>query len=248
MIAVWLLVACTGDSTTDSGDSGTAEPGPVYPTGERILLYTGHSGEEGQNSGAGAFDDAGEWIKDTYGWNVSDRSDLADPLQYRVMILVDSGVDGDSVFGESSVDLIREALDGGVRVVSVVSPDNCAANTLNPLFEDLGLMARYSGEGASTARVTVVPPNRSHQLTQDVTEARFLESCWVESNGATVLFADDRDVVMTVEESSNGEVVVVGDYSWFDDRGYLDDSDNQVVLGDLVEIDPDLGPLVDTGG
>jgi len=243
MIGLALLIACTGDGTDDTSDSSTEPTGPIYPDGERILLYTGHSGEDGNNSGAGKFDNASDWIKATYGWNVSDRSDLADPLQYRVMILVDSGVKGESVYGESSVDLIVEALDAGIRVVSVVSPDNCAGTTLNGLFESLGALARYSGDGASTARVTVVGPSRAHQLTADVEEARFLESCWVESNGATVLFSDDRDVVMSVEPIGNGELVVVGDFSWFDDRDYLDDSDNQTLLGNLVEIDPDLGPL-----
>jgi hypothetical protein len=247
MIGWALFVACTGGSTEDTADSTPVTTGPVYPDGERVLLYTGHSGEDGNNNGSGKFDNASDWIKSTYGWNVSDRTDLADPLQYRVMILVDSGVKGESVFGESSVDLVVEALDAGVRVVSVVSPDNCGTTTLNGLFESLGAVARYTGTGASTAKVAVVEPARSHQLTEDVAEARFLEACWVESNGATVVFSDDRDVVMTVEPVGHGELVVIGDFSWFDDRGYLDDSDNLALLGNLVEIDPGLGPLVDSG-
>jgi|GEM_PF-6445210 len=249
MIALALLIACTDDATDDTADSTTdTVPEPIYPSGERILLYTGHNGEDGNNSGAGKFDDASEWIKDTYGWNVSDRTELADPLQYRVMVLVDSGLKGDSVYGSESVFELETALAAGVRVVTVVSPENCAGTTFNQLFEDLGVDARYTGTGANTAKVTLAVPSRAHQITNGIDEIRFLESCWVESNGATVLFADDRDVVVTAEQVGDaGELVVMGDFSWFDDRGYLDDSDNRAMLGNLVEVDPDLGPLADSG-
>jgi hypothetical protein len=65
-----------------------------------------------------------------------------------------------------------------------------------------------------------------------------------------VLFSDDRDAIVTLEQVGNGgEVILMGAYSWFDDRGYLDDADHRVLLGNMVEIDPDLGPLPgDSGG
>ncbi len=241
---VWML-ACTGGGTVSTGDdSGTTEPEPIYPNGDRILVYTGHDGEDGKNSGAGAVDDASEWIKATYGWNVSPRTDLAEPTQYRVMFLMDSGVKGESVYGTSSVDLIKEALAAGVRVVSMVSPDNCEAATLNQLFEDVGIASRYNGGKANTAMVSITPPFRAHQLTAEVTEARFLEACFVDPNGSTVVFADEGDAIVTAEQvGDGGDFVVMGSYSWLDDRGYLEQSDNQVLLGNMVEVDPSVGPL-----
>ncbi len=200
MIAWMAVLACSGTGD-DSGGQVDSDPGTdiVYPTGDRVLLYTGHNGEGGSNSGVGEFDGSAQWVKDTYGWNVSSRTDLADPTQYRVMILVDSGVDGSSTYGDETVSTIQEGLAAGVRLVTVVSPENCAGTTFNALFEDLGIATRYTGTGSTPAKVSAASPARTVQLTSEVSEARFLEPCFLEANGATVLFADDRDVLVTVE-------------------------------------------------
>ena len=244
MIGWVLVLACTGGGD-DSGQTVDSDPGTetVYPTGDRVLLYTGHNGADGSSSGVGEFDESAQWVKDTYGWNVSSRSDLSDPTQYRVMVLVDSGVDGTRSFGEDIVADILVGLEAGVRLVTVVSPENCAGESLNPLLEDLGVSARYSGSGSVPAKVSAVGPSRLTQLSADVTEARFIEPCFVESNGATVVFADDRDVLVTQEQvGDGGDVIVMGDYTWFDDSGHAEDADNRVLMGNLVEVDPSLGP------
>ena len=249
-LASWGCGAATGDTSGGNGgsqgDTGTfgqdtSPPEITYPRGDRILIHTGHGGEEGNDNGWGQFEGIDEFWKETYGWNTDWRDSLGDDLSsYRMVAFASPGAVEESPFSDDELELLRSAMDDGTRMLVMVEVGHCATETVNQLLEGLGVSMRFQGDAAQEYQVMEATGIATHQLTQGVETLAFSDPCYVEpGDGQAVVQFETSAMVATERPGNGGDVVAVGDFEFLDDSG-SHYGDYLVLAQRLAEVDPDL--------
>ncbi len=235
-----LLLACTGSADNEDSTPVDTQPDSItYPTQDRVLFYHGHGGEPGDSVGNGGSDLAEAFISSEYGWQAERRDNLGEPEKFRAIVLMDPGVKQPFAFQDDDVGKLQAAMRGGTRIAILVSAQNCAGETINPLLEKLGVGVRLNGESAPGTVISESMPGT--QMTGGVSTVYLNVPCKVVPDGGETLLIDDRDAYAVAERPGwGGDVVVVGDYGWADDTDQLDLGSNSAFLGRLVEVDPAL--------
>ncbi len=240
------LAGCNGrptDTVDTSPPEDTAPEGPVYPAGDRVLVYTGNGGVTGAgSSGFGSFEDIDAHWKDKYGWNTDVRESLGDDLSsYRLVVLAAPGIYGGSNFTQEQVDLLEGARRQGSRVVILNDVGNCDSNVIDNLLEAWGLRPRFTGVGVD--EFTMLPATfiAADQMTEGVSELRFSDPCYVAANGAPYVVHHEGDYLVVKDQPLEwgGEVVLIGDLEFLDDTGNLELGDNKLFAERLAEVEPD---------
>ena len=246
-----LLLACSknGDSAAgdDTGPADDSGEGIVYPDGDRILMYYGHGGFTTDIAGTGEFESIGKVWKKTYGWNTDSYPDWPENIEsYRLIALIAPGWSSIVPFDDPSAALLQGALDRGTRVVVVVEREGCkrSAESVNPLLETLGVSGRMTGlAGAPFSIEETNAVSSGHQMTQNVSELRMIDPCWVDQGSSTILAADDENNFISVTErpGNGGDVVFLGDITIMDDTEAGGDhgfekADNRTFLDNMVRI------------
>ena len=228
----------------ETGDSGSAEPETVYSDGDRILLYYGNGGDSGRSDGVGKVEDIDAHWKSTYGWNTDWRDNLeGDLTAFRMIGIMGAGYEEAIPFASETVALLQAALDRGTRLLIVTETENCAATTINPLLEALGAPMRFNGDGEQIYKVILPEYIATHQTTEGVESLWLSDPCYLDLNGAETVAEHEGDVLVAAYRPNNaGDIIVVGDYEFFDDSGNLDREDNKVFANRLVELSADYEP------
>ena len=244
------LLACSDGPGSDKGgasDSGISHTGVppedlVYPSGDRVLLYYGHGGSEASGTGKAAFEDVDAHLLATTGWSTDYRSYIPDDLStYRMIGLVGVGTNGGSAFSGEEVLQLVGALDRGTRLVLFYDREACESDVASTLLADLGVGLRTTGEAADFNSIIQTDSfNSAHQIATDVQEVRFKEPCWVDYQSGNVIAQDDqRQAIIAAERPGRGgEVVLAGDFQFFDDSGYLEFGDNAKLIENLAFVTP----------
>ena len=244
------LLACTDgegtdkDPSTDSAGSHTGdEPIEItYPTGDRVLLYYGHGGSTEQGNGKGGFENVDAHLIAIHGWSTDHRDYLPDDLStYRMIGLIGLGTNGGSSVAAEDVLQLVDALDRGTRLVFFADRDDCVTEVVSSLLADLGVSLSYTDDAADFNSIIQTDSfNNGHQIATGVNDVRFKEPCWVDPlAGETVAQDDERNAIITAERpGSGGEVVVAGDFQFFDDSGYLEYGDNARLIENMAFVAP----------
>jgi hypothetical protein len=243
MILPLVALACEKPDPIDtSPPEDTAPEGPVYPTGDRILLYTGNGGLEGASSdGFGQYDDIDEHWKAKYGWNTDVRSTLDEDLSaYRMIGLMAPGIHGGSNFDLDQIDLLEGARRKGTRIVVFNEVTNCDTNIIANLLDNWGIRPRFTGEGADEFQMLDSDFIATDQMTDGVTGLRFSDPCFIADNGSPYLVHNQGDHIVVKDQPLGwgGEVVLIGDLEFLDDTGNYGLADNQLFADRLVEVEP----------
>lgn len=248
------LSACGGDKSdtakigttaVDTG-SGSEEITAVYPTESmnRMLLYYGSGGFSPSGS-TGVFDDVDTYVKDTHGWNTDHRTDWTSDLStYRVIGLVALGHDGGDNLDDSQLEDLRTALAAGSRVVFFGHRESCDSAVMADAISALGVSMSFTGTSAdANMRIDATELAAGQQLTEGVEKVIFKEPCWVNSGGGNAVVTHIGNVVAGVARpATGGDVLLVGDFQFMDDSGYLLDeaASNAQFVSNLVKVDPSL--------
>ncbi len=237
-------LACEKPEPIDtSPPEDTAPEGPVYPTGDRIMLYTGNGGLEGASSdGFGQYDDIDEIWKDSFGWNTDVRSSLGDDLtDYRMIGLMAPGIYGGSNFDMEQIDLLEGARRKGTRIVVFNEVDNCDSNIISNLLDNWGIRPRFTGEGTDEFQMLDTDFIANDQMTEGVGELRFSDPCFINANDAPYLVHNEGNHIVVKDQPLGwgGEVVLIGDLEFLDDTQNYDLGDNLQFAKNLVVVDPD---------
>ena len=241
-----LLLGCPadpdgpGDDTGDTGDDTTDTPPPVYPSGERILLYHGHGAPDEDESGWARFEIVDQHWKDAYGWNTDYRSYLPDEFEdYRAVFFIGPGYTTEASFDPADLERLRTALNAGTRMIVATEKDGCAAGTANELLEGLGSSLRYTGSGQGAYQIAEIELISPHQITTGVDALRLRDACAVDpGEGVYLTRYDDEHQLAVDRPGAGGEVVIIGDFEFMDDSGPRDWASNALLADRLVEIDP----------
>ncbi len=245
-----VLTACPADPGDDSdatspGETGdetdtTEEPAPVYPDGDRILLYHGHGGPEEEDSGWGRFDLVDTHWKDVYGWNTDYRSYFPSDMEdYRAVFFIAPGYTGEETFSGKDLTLLRAALEQGTRMIVLEEKDGCALQSPNALLEGLGATMRFSGSGLGEYQTATIEDLTEHQITSGVASIKFRDACHIDAADGLPLARHNDEYLVAVERvGAGGEVVLIGDFEFLDDSGPREWAMNGLLADRLVEIDP----------
>jgi hypothetical protein len=227
------------DSDAETGDSTDQAP-PVYPDGERILLYHGHGGPDEDESGWARFDRVDTHWKDRFGWNSDYRDYLPDDLSdYRAIFFLGPGYTGAASFDPADLERLRAANQAGARMIVLTEKDGCATPTADELLDGLGSTMRYSGGGLGDYQVAEIELISPHQITEGIERLRFRDACYLNVGDGTYLARFNDEHMIGVERiGDGGEVVLIGDFEFLDDSGPREWDDNAVLADRLVEIDP----------
>ena len=231
-----------GDDSDTTDDSETHEPPPLYPDGDRILLYYGHGGAQEDESGWGTFAWVDEHWKDVYGWNSDYRDYIPDDLSaYRAIFFLSPGISGEETFTPTQLELLRGALAAGTRLILTAERDGCAATSPNQLLEGLETSLRLTGSGLQQYQIAETDLISPDQITAGVASLRFRDACYVDPGEGRGLVRYNEDMLLAVERvGAGGEVVVVGDFEFMDDSGPREWADNALLADRLIEVDPAL--------
>jgi hypothetical protein len=243
------LLGCPADPVDripdpeDSGDTagdGDDGPPPVYPDGDRILLYYGHGGPSPDESGLAQFDLVDHHWKDSFGWNSDYRSYLPDALDdYRAVFFIGPGSSAEVSFDPAELERLRAALAAGTRMIIVTDKEGCAAYAPNELLEGLGSSLRVNDEGLGDYQIAEIDQIAEHQATAGVEALRFRDPCGIDMGDARYLARYDDLIMVGIDRpGSGGEVILVGDYEFMDDSGPREWADNGLFADRLVQIDP----------
>ncbi len=232
------------ETTTGSGtDTATiTTPETVLPTGDRILLSYSHGGCPPYSSGRAEFEGADKRWKAAFGWNTDHRDYLPDDLSdYRFIGFVAPGCASGKSFTDEEIAALAGALEIGTRVAIFADRDSCSSDPAAALLSGLGVSLGFTGDGADDNQlIDAADGNSQHQISAGLSDSvRFKEPCWVQSNKGEAVLADDDNLLIAAERPGyGGEVVVVGDYQFMDDSGFLDSGANGELADNLVRVEP----------
>jgi hypothetical protein len=242
------MLACTdgsgpdkdGSSHSGSVDSDLPPLEITYPTGDRVLLYYGHGGSIEQGTGKGGFEDVDARLLEVHGWSTDHRDYLPEDLStYRMIGLIGVGTNGSTSFAPVEIIHLQESLDRGTRLVLMADREACQTEVATSLLTGLGVDLSYTGEAADYNRIIEVTSfSAQHQISTDVQNMRFKEPCWVSRDTGEVIAQDDDRNALIVSErpGAGGEVVVVANFQFFDDSGYLEYGDNARLIENLARV------------
>jgi len=225
------------DSDTDT-DTDTDTVAPVAPTGDRALLYYGHGGFGPDATGKGAFEGIDARWKDLFGWNTDHRDSWSSDLEAFRLIGIVASTDA---FDASQVADLRAASARGTRIVYFADRASCGDPDVTQLLADLGGSMSLTGDSADQNQILQTDAySTAHPITASLTRTlRFKEACFVDSAGGSAIIRDDNTgVLMGVQRlDTGGDLVVVGDFQFMDDGGYLDHEDNGLLADGLVLVE-----------
>ena len=247
-----LLLSCSGDpqqlkpddsgvDTSETGETDDSdEPPPVYPGGDRVLLYYGHGGATEDEDGFGSFEAVDAVWKNRYEWNADHRVYIPDSLSaYRAIFFIAPGFTGEQSFSAAELEQLDQALAAGTRMILLNERDGCALSTPNELLAGLGSSMSYTGSGLQQYQVAEIGLIAEHQVTTGVNALRFRDACYVDIGDGSYLARHNEDYVIGRDRpGAGGEIIVIGDFEFMDDSGPRDWDDNAVLADRLVEIDP----------
>lgn len=239
-----------GGGDTAPVDSGGADGGgavePVYPTGDRILLWWGASGFEPASAGKGHFSGFDAHVKAETGWNTDHRDTWTEDLSpYRLIGLVAPGHTGGAGPAAAELEALRGASAAGARLLLMADEESCDNAAFNGVLEALGSSIRLTGE-ASDANLVVAPGAddlaTGHQTMAGVSALRFKSPCWLRGGSVLALASAGQTVAAVERLDTGGDVVVLGDLQALDDSGQLDAEgfDNPTFAVNLAKVDPAL--------
>ncbi len=246
MLLSVFAIACEKPEPVDTAPviEDTAPEGPVYPDGDRIMLYTGNGGLAGAgSSGLGQYDDIDAHWKEKYGWNTDVRSSLdSDLTQYRMIGLMAPGIYSGSNFTVEEIDLLEAARRKGTRIVIFNEVGNCGSNIIANLLDNWGVRPRFTGEGTDEYQMLDTDFIGTDQMTEGVSALRFSDPCFIAANDAPYVVHNEGNHIVVKDQPLGwgGEVVLIGDIEFLDDTGNYGLADNQVFADRLVEVDPAL--------
>ena len=243
------IIGCNDGSTSnrtpgyDSGTNGDSSSPPItYPSGDRVLLYYGHGGSQAAGTGIASFDSVDAHLLATTGWSTDHRDYIPDDLtQYRMIGLIGPGTMSDEYFNAQAVLHFVDAMNNGTRLVVFLDREACATEVSNRLLADLQSELRVTGEAADINSIIQTDQfNGTHQIATDIHQVRFKAPCWLDPQVGTIIAQDDqRQTIMAAERLQNGgELVLSGDFQFFDDSGYLDFGDNGRLIENLTTVIP----------
>lgn len=228
-----------GDDGDDGGDDTGGDGEIVYPSGDRILLYYGHGGWEPDSFSKGVFENVDTRWKDAFGWNTDHRNTWSADLDAFRMIGLMAPTDP---FSAAEVADLQVALDRGSRVVLFGDRASCGSADIAQLLADLGVGMGFTGESADQNQIIQASDySSSHPVTAPLSDSiRFKEPCHVDpSGGAAIVRDSNRNVMIAAQRPGNGgDVMVIGDFQFMDDGGYLDHEDNGLLADGLVLVAP----------
>lgn len=250
MRTLWMMTALAmgcGDKedsgATDSG--GDALGGGVrYPSGQEVMIFTGHGGADGDGGAPGAMDVVAEHWESTYGYTVRYKEELpSEIIKYRAIIMMAPGYFGGAApFGKGEVLQLKEMLAQGSRVILLMESGTCGDAQVNQLLADLGTTITLNGSGADATRLLTVDKfNYDSQVNRDLTELTVHGPCYVDpgSDGKSLFADEDGNVIGAYQyPDAGGDVVVIGDFRFVDDTGYRGEADNATLADNLVTIVP----------
>ena len=235
------LVAC-GDKEEDSGDGSGLPSGPVYPSGQSILLFNGNGGADGDGGGEGGVEGiSARWSSQGYTVRVKDTlpSDLT---EYRAVIMVAPGYFGGAAnFSEEEIAELDRVIGLGTRLVILTENGACGEVAINNLLTALGVSIRVLNDSEQENRVLDINKfGYESQVTEGLTALVLHDPCYVDSASGKRLFADnDGHILGAAEQVGNGgDVVLIGDIRFLDDGGYIDEADNGKLADNIVTIEP----------
>ncbi len=249
-IMLLLSIGCASSPNGDqngSPDSGTPHTGdgelPItYPSGDRVLLYYGHQGSEEASTGKAGFEEVDIHLQATLGLSLDHRNYIPDDLSpYRMIGLIGVGTQGDAVFAPSEVLSLVAAMEDGTRIVVFADREHCRTETVSNLLEELGVSLTLTDEAADLNSIIQTDSfNQTHQVTRGVLDVRFKEPCWADPASGEVLAQDDQrqPIILAQRPGSGGEVILAGDFQFFDDSGYLDYGDNALLIENMAQVTP----------
>lgn len=224
-----------GDEGTDA-DTDTVEP--IAPAGDRALLYYGNGGWAPDGFDKGSFEAVDTRWKDQFGWNTDHRDAWSGELEAFRMI----GIIGSTEpFDATQVADLLAASARGTRIVYFADRASCGDPDAAQLLSDLGSSMGLTGDSADQNQVVQTDAYTSgHPITAGLTGTlRFKEPCFVNPTGGNAVVRDsDSGVLLAVERlETGGDLVVVGDFQFMDDGGYLDHEDNGLLADGLVLVE-----------
>jgi len=231
-------------------DSGGADGGgtadPVYPSGDRVLLWWGAGGFAPASAGKGHFGGFDAHVKAETGWNTDHRDAWTEELgPYRLIGLVAPGHTGGSGPSAAELEALRAASAAGARLLLMADEESCDNAVFNGVLEALGSGIRLTGE-ASDANLVVTPTGddlaAGHQTMAGVGSLRFKSPCWLRGGSVLALASAGQTVAAVERLDTGGDVVVLGDLQVFDDSGQFDAEgfDNPTFAVNLAKVDPAL--------
>lgn len=230
----------------DSGGDGGGPADPVYPSGDRVLLWWGLGGFEPASGGKGHFTAFDAHVKAETGWNTDHRDAWTEDLSpYRVIGLVAPGHTGGAGPSEAELQALREASAAGARLLLMADEESCDNAVFNGILEALGSGIRLTGE-ASDANLVVTPGAEDlatgHQTMAGVSALRFKSPCWLRGGSVLALASAGQTVAAVERLGDGGDVVVLGDLQVFDDSGQFDAEgfQNPTFAVNLAKVDPAL--------
>ncbi|MFT5683813.1 MAG: hypothetical protein ACI8RZ_004745 [Myxococcota bacterium] len=246
-----LLLGVTGcgdkseadDTAADSGSDFDPFTNITYPEGSEILVYTGHGGVDGDGGAPGGVESISAHWSSAYGWKVRVKDIIPTKLdKYRAIILMAPGAEDEVPFSLDLANQFRDAMALGTRIIILADYESCGSSSVNNLMDLMGMSLRYSGQASDPNIVVQVDAfNFNNQVTTDLTALRFNDPCYLDpGDGGELLFAteDNQTVGVAQRLLVGGEVVMVGDFRFLDDTGYLDYDDNKTLADNLVNIEP----------
>ena len=245
---VGLLAGCGDKDETavaaDDTDEGGLFNEIVYPTGSEILIYTGHGGVDGDGGAPGGTELIATHWTATYGWKVRVKDIIPTKLdKYRAIVMMAPGAKDEVAFSLDLANQLLEAMALGTRVIILGDNDSCSGSSVNNLMDLMGISLRYSGQASEPNVVVEVDAfNFDTQITTNLTELRLNDPCYLDpGTGGELLFAteDNQTVGVAQRLLIGGEVVLVGDFRFLDDTGYIDYADNMQLADNLVNIEPE---------
>jgi hypothetical protein len=232
------------DSGDDSGSTFDPFSNITYPEGSEILIYTGHGGVDGDGGAPGGTEEIAAHWTSTYGWKVRVKDIIPSKLdKYRAIVMMAPGAKDEVPFSQALAEQLLDAMAVGTRIIILADYDSCGSSAVNNLMDLMGLTLRYTGQTSEPNVVIQVDAfNFDSQITTDLTALRFNDPCYLDpGTGGELLFAteDNQTVGVAQRVLVGGEVVLVGDFRFLDDTGYLDYDDNKKLADNLVNIEPE---------
>lgn len=233
------------DDTGDDDSGGNALGGGVrYPSGEEVMIFTGHGGADGDGGAPGSVDLVAAHWESTYGYTIRYKEDLpTEVLKYRAIVMMAPGYYGGAApFTKGEVLQLKEMLAQGSRIIILAESGTCGDAQVNQLLVDLGSTISMNGSGADAAGLfTINSFNFDSQANQGVSELLMHGPCYIDpGTGGEPLFADEDGSVIGAFQypGPGGDIVVIGDFRFLDDTGYREEADNALLADNLVTIAP----------
>jgi len=244
MIWVMAMFLACGDKIEVGDDTGSEGLNPMrYPSGDEILVYTGHGGVDGDGGASGEVEIVSARWQSTLGYQTNVRdvipTDLSD---YRAIIMMAPGYHESENFSASDVKQLRAALANGTRLIILADNQTCSEASVSNLLGLLDVTVRFDGFASTAANLVQVETfNYESQVVEGLTEVLLHAPCYATDGDAGEMFFADKDnnvVGVRQQFGGGGDVVLIGDYRFLDDTGYLDYVDNALLADNLVIVQP----------